>query len=186
MSELVSARLFPVLRENAGKFANFGLETAKAPRLSEGKFNRLPTEFPSRKNRENLRANRDPEAHNSETDPNIGGVCREFFRLEAKAAKFPLLSPSRKLFELVLIGCYESGLNAAQDQSRSISNLTRRGSPSRRSFLPFVPVLLVMLRAELLRKLAGRTMQVGIEHEGQAADHQAVRKHDQFDGYIAR
>jgi hypothetical protein len=42
-----------------------------------------------------------PEAHNSETDPNIGGVCREFFRLEAKAARFPLLSPSRKLFELV-------------------------------------------------------------------------------------
>jgi len=35
ISEPVSGRLFPVSRENTGKFANFGLEIAKAPRLSE-------------------------------------------------------------------------------------------------------------------------------------------------------
>jgi len=35
ISELVSARLFPVTRENTGKFAIFGFEIAKAPRLSE-------------------------------------------------------------------------------------------------------------------------------------------------------
>jgi hypothetical protein len=35
ISEPVSARWFPVPRENTGKFADFGLEIAKAPRLSE-------------------------------------------------------------------------------------------------------------------------------------------------------
>ena len=35
ISELVSARLFPVTRENTGKFAIFGFEIAKAPWLSE-------------------------------------------------------------------------------------------------------------------------------------------------------
>jgi hypothetical protein len=35
ISELVSARWFPVPREFTGKFADFGLEIAKAPRLSE-------------------------------------------------------------------------------------------------------------------------------------------------------
>ncbi len=35
VSELVSARLFPVTRENTGKFAIFGFEIAKAPQLSE-------------------------------------------------------------------------------------------------------------------------------------------------------
>jgi hypothetical protein len=35
ISEPVSVRWFPVPRENTGKFANFGLEIAKAPRLSE-------------------------------------------------------------------------------------------------------------------------------------------------------
>jgi hypothetical protein len=35
MSEPVSGRLFPVSRENTGKFADFGLEIAKAPRFSE-------------------------------------------------------------------------------------------------------------------------------------------------------
>ena len=35
ISELVSARLFPVLRENTEKFADFGLEIDKAPRVSE-------------------------------------------------------------------------------------------------------------------------------------------------------
>ena len=34
ISEPVSARWFPVPRENTGKFADFGLEIAKAPRLS--------------------------------------------------------------------------------------------------------------------------------------------------------
>jgi hypothetical protein len=37
-----------------------------------GKFNRLPTEFPSRQSRENLRAIREPEAGNSEPYPNNG------------------------------------------------------------------------------------------------------------------
>jgi hypothetical protein len=35
ISEPVSARGFPVPGENTGKFADFGLEIAKAPRLSE-------------------------------------------------------------------------------------------------------------------------------------------------------
>ena len=35
ISEPVSVRWFPVPRENTGKFADFGLEIAKAPRLSE-------------------------------------------------------------------------------------------------------------------------------------------------------
>jgi hypothetical protein len=35
ISEPVSDLLFPVSQENTGKFANFGLEIAKAPRLSE-------------------------------------------------------------------------------------------------------------------------------------------------------
>jgi hypothetical protein len=35
ISEPVSARWFPVPRENTGKFADFGLEMAKAPRLPE-------------------------------------------------------------------------------------------------------------------------------------------------------
>jgi hypothetical protein len=34
ISEPVSARWFPVPRENTGKFADFGLEIAKAPLLS--------------------------------------------------------------------------------------------------------------------------------------------------------
>jgi hypothetical protein len=34
ISEPVSARWFPVPRENTGKFADFGLEIAKAPRVS--------------------------------------------------------------------------------------------------------------------------------------------------------
>jgi hypothetical protein len=35
IGELVSASHFPVSRENTGKFAEFGLEIAKAPLLSE-------------------------------------------------------------------------------------------------------------------------------------------------------
>ena len=35
ISEPVSARWFPVPGENTGKFVDFGLEIAKAPRLSE-------------------------------------------------------------------------------------------------------------------------------------------------------
>jgi hypothetical protein len=37
-----------------------------------GKFNRLPTDFPSRQSRENLRAIREPEAGNSEPYPTNG------------------------------------------------------------------------------------------------------------------
>jgi NADPH:quinone reductase-like Zn-dependent oxidoreductase len=47
-----------------GRLAVFGLATASA--RSRRKFNRLPTEFPSRQSRENLRAIREPKAHNSE------------------------------------------------------------------------------------------------------------------------
>jgi hypothetical protein len=36
ISELVSARLFPVPRENTGKFPDFGLKIAEALRLSAG------------------------------------------------------------------------------------------------------------------------------------------------------
>jgi hypothetical protein len=36
IGEPVSARLFPVPRENTGKFAHFGLKIAEAPRLSAG------------------------------------------------------------------------------------------------------------------------------------------------------
>ena len=35
INELVSTRLFPVIRENTGKFAIFGFETAKTPRISD-------------------------------------------------------------------------------------------------------------------------------------------------------
>ncbi len=35
ISEPVSTRWFPVPRENTGKFADFGLEIAKVPQLSE-------------------------------------------------------------------------------------------------------------------------------------------------------
>jgi hypothetical protein len=35
ISEPASARWFPVPRENTGKFVDFGLEVAEAPRLSE-------------------------------------------------------------------------------------------------------------------------------------------------------
>jgi hypothetical protein len=35
IGEPVSDGVFPVSRENTGKFADFGLEIAKAPRLSE-------------------------------------------------------------------------------------------------------------------------------------------------------
>jgi hypothetical protein len=35
ISEQVSVRWFPVPRENTGKFADFGLQIAKAPLLSE-------------------------------------------------------------------------------------------------------------------------------------------------------
>jgi hypothetical protein len=70
ISEPVSACWFPVSRENTGKFADFGLEIAKAPPLSEENSNRLPAEFPNHQNRENLLAIREPEAGNSESDPN--------------------------------------------------------------------------------------------------------------------
>ena len=36
ISELVSARLFPVLRENTGKLADFGLETTAERRHCSG------------------------------------------------------------------------------------------------------------------------------------------------------
>jgi hypothetical protein len=45
IGEPVSARWFPVPRENTGKFADFGLEVAEAPRLSEENAtltNRIP------------------------------------------------------------------------------------------------------------------------------------------------
>jgi hypothetical protein len=45
ISELVSARPFPVTRENTGKFAISVFEKAKTPSAFGGKFNRLPTEF---------------------------------------------------------------------------------------------------------------------------------------------
>jgi hypothetical protein len=75
ISELVSARLFPVTRENTGKFAIFGFEIAKAPRAFGAKFNRLATEFPSHPSRENLRAIREAEAGNSEPYPNNWTCC---------------------------------------------------------------------------------------------------------------
>ena len=61
--------------ENTGKFADFGLEIAKAASAFGRKFNRLLIEFPSRLNRENLRAIREPEAGNSEPYPNDGTRC---------------------------------------------------------------------------------------------------------------
>jgi hypothetical protein len=72
MSELVSVRCFPVLRENTGKFADFGLEIAKAPWLSEVNSIAYQQNSLAAKTGKNLRANREPEAHNSESDPNNG------------------------------------------------------------------------------------------------------------------
>jgi len=50
-------------------------------------------------------------------------------------------------------------------------------------FPPLRPVLMVTLPGGLLGKLAGRMMQIRIEHECQAADNQAVGKDYHFDGY---
>ena len=66
---------FPVPREISGKFADFGLEIAKAASAFGRKFNRLLIEFPSRLNRESLRAIREPGAGNSEPYPNNGARC---------------------------------------------------------------------------------------------------------------
>jgi hypothetical protein len=51
MSEPVSACWFPVPRENTGKFADFELEIAKAPRFRK-KIQSLTNGIPSRLNRE--------------------------------------------------------------------------------------------------------------------------------------
>jgi len=75
ISELVSARWFPCSTEISGKFADFGLEIAKAASAVGRKFNRLLIEFPSRLNRESLRAIREPGAGNSEPYPNNGARC---------------------------------------------------------------------------------------------------------------
>jgi hypothetical protein len=53
------------------------------------------------------------------------------------------------------------------------------------SFPPLRPVFMVTLAGGLLGKLAGRMMQIRIEHECQAADNQAVGKDYDFDGHIA-
>jgi hypothetical protein len=58
ISELVSPRLFPVTRENTGKFAIFGLENSQGASAFGAKINRLATKFPSRQCRENLQASR--------------------------------------------------------------------------------------------------------------------------------
>jgi hypothetical protein len=56
--------------ENTAKFTDFGLEISQGAPDFGRKFNRLPTEFPSHQSRENLLAIREPEAGNSESDPN--------------------------------------------------------------------------------------------------------------------
>jgi hypothetical protein len=57
---------FPDHPENTGKFTDFGPEIGQGASAFGRKFNRLPTEFPSHKSRENLLAIREPEAGNSE------------------------------------------------------------------------------------------------------------------------
>jgi hypothetical protein len=58
-----------------GKYREIYQSAARDSRGSSafrGKFNPLPSEFPSRQSRENLRAIREPEARNSEPYPNNG------------------------------------------------------------------------------------------------------------------
>jgi hypothetical protein len=79
ISELVSARWFPVPRENTGKFTDFGLEIAKAPRLSEEdsiayQQNSLVAKAGKIRGRSGK-----PEAGNSESGPN-NRVSRVGFR----------------------------------------------------------------------------------------------------------
>ena len=61
IGEPVSARLFPVPREDTGKFADLGLEMTEAPRPSGRKLNRLRMEFPDCQSRENLWVSREPQ-----------------------------------------------------------------------------------------------------------------------------
>lgn len=75
ISEPVSGRTFPVTRENTGKFNRPWARDSQGASGFGGKFNCLPSEFPSRVNRENLRAIREPEADNSEPYPNSGTRC---------------------------------------------------------------------------------------------------------------
>ena len=70
ISEPVSARWFPVPRENTGKFADFGLEIAKVPRLSEENSIAYPRNSLVAKAGKICRRSGKPEAGNSESDPN--------------------------------------------------------------------------------------------------------------------
>ena len=73
--EPVSARWFPVPRKNTGKFADLGLEPRRLGfrKKIQSLTNRI--QIPSRLNRENLWAIREPEADNSEPYPNNGPRC---------------------------------------------------------------------------------------------------------------
>jgi hypothetical protein len=70
ISELVSARWFPVPGENTGKFADFGLKIAKAPRLSEENSIAYQQNSLVAKSGKICRRSGKPEAGNSESDPN--------------------------------------------------------------------------------------------------------------------
>jgi hypothetical protein len=70
ISEPVSARWFPVPRENTGKFADFGLEIAKAPRLSEENSTAYQQNSLVAKAGKICGRSGKPEAGNSESDLN--------------------------------------------------------------------------------------------------------------------
>jgi len=68
ISEPVSARWFPVPGENTGKFADFGLESAKAPRLSEENSIAYQVNSLAAKAGKICERSGKPEAVNSESD----------------------------------------------------------------------------------------------------------------------
>ena len=75
ISELVSARVFPVTWENTGEICYFRFLDSQGASAFGGKFSRLATEFPSRLSRENLGTIREPEAGNSEPLSQMTGLA---------------------------------------------------------------------------------------------------------------
>jgi len=62
IGELVSGVIFPVSRENTGKFVEFRPIDDNIPAPSQWKFNDLAAEFPKRQNREDVCRNSERKA----------------------------------------------------------------------------------------------------------------------------
>ena len=98
----------------------------KAPSAFGRKFNRLPIEFPSRLNRENLRAIREPEAGNSEPHPNNGTRCLAPHDLRPPGSNPALaIVPSLSIDNLSPVG-RASGMFAFRRNDRANPELYRQ------------------------------------------------------------